>query len=296
MFGNQVFSDINQILNQRFEEKKALIAVHRGTHAGNIVENTIPAFETALQMGGDLFEFDLIRSTDGAIYAFHDGMEPRNLGCTENIKTMSSAQIDRLHYRNADWEISGVHVEKFENILEHFTGNELYNIDRAWDILPQITNLLKKYPNTIRQAIIKAPVRKELLAFFSACPEKYMFMPVVRNMEEVHTALSCPNINLVGMEVIAKTSGDELYQQENLDFILEHGLFVWANAITLSGLEESKLFGNLNDDLALLEGYGLSWGEALRKGVRILQTDWPMQLCQFRDSYFHLNPTNRLPQ
>ena len=126
MFGNQDFSDINRILNRRFEEKKALIAVHRGTHAGNIIENTIPAFETALQLGGDLFEFDLIRSTDGEIYAFHDGMEPRNFGCTENIKTMSSTQIDRLLYRNADWEISGVHVEKFENILQHFTGNELY--------------------------------------------------------------------------------------------------------------------------------------------------------------------------
>ncbi len=287
MFGKKKFSDINETLNRRFEEKKALIAVHRGTHAGNIVENTIPAFETALQMGGDLFEFDLASSTDGEIYAFHDGTEPRNLGCTENIRTMSGAQIERLFYKNADWAISGVPVEKFENIIRHFSGDELYNIDRAWDILPQITCVLKKHPHAIRQAVIKAPVRQEFLEFFSSCPEKYMYMPIVHNMEEVHAALSRPDMNLVGMEVIAKTSNDELYRQKNLDFIIRQGLYVWANTITLSGLAESKLFGDLNDDLAMLAGYDQSWGEALRKGVRVLQTDWPLQLSQFRDAYFH---------
>lgn len=40
MAGQERFKEINNILNKELEEKKTLIAVHRGTWGGNIVENT----------------------------------------------------------------------------------------------------------------------------------------------------------------------------------------------------------------------------------------------------------------
>ena len=287
MIGQERFSEINELLNRRFAEKNALIAVHRGVWGGNIIENTIPSFEMTLQMGGDLFECDLASSTDGVLYAFHDGEEPRVLGCQENITTMSSRQIDGLICRNCIGEPSGVHVERFENILRYFSGDVLFNIDRAWDILPQVMDILTIYPYTIRQVIIKTPVREKYLDFLNHCPLKYMNMPIVYDMEEVHKVLSYPDINTVGMEVIANTKDNELFKQENLDFIINHGLYVWANTITLSGQEDTKLFCDLDDDLAMLTSRDQSWGEVLRKGARILQTDWPVQLREFRDAYFN---------
>jgi glycerophosphoryl diester phosphodiesterase len=289
MIGQERFSEINELLNKRFVEKKALIAVHRGVWGGNIIENTIPSFELTLQMGGDLFECDLVSSTDGVIYAFHDGEEPRVFGCRDNIKTMSSRQIDRLNCRNSIGEPSGTHVERFENILRYFNGDVLFNIDRAWDILPQVMDILTKYPYTIRQVIIKTPVKDKYLDLFNRCPEKYMHMPIVYDMEEVHKVLSYPDINTVGMEVIANTKDNELFMQENLDFIINHGLYVWVNTITLSGRDITKLFGDLDDDMAVLRSRDQSWGEVLRKGARILQTDWPVQLSEFRDAYFNLS-------
>lgn len=59
------FEQINQLLNARLEQNKVLIAVHRGAWGGNVIENTIPSFELALQMGADMFECDLSKSTDG---------------------------------------------------------------------------------------------------------------------------------------------------------------------------------------------------------------------------------------
>jgi glycerophosphoryl diester phosphodiesterase len=48
-----------KLLNNPF-----LIAVHRGSSMGNVVENTIPAFHAAIQSGADILEIDIIRSTD----------------------------------------------------------------------------------------------------------------------------------------------------------------------------------------------------------------------------------------
>ena len=54
MVGKEKFKEINRLLNQKLEEKKVLIAVHRGCGCGNIIENTIPAYRAALQMHADV--------------------------------------------------------------------------------------------------------------------------------------------------------------------------------------------------------------------------------------------------
>ncbi len=42
-----------------------LIAVHRGTWGGNVIQNTVQAYRIALDMGGDIFECDAALSADG---------------------------------------------------------------------------------------------------------------------------------------------------------------------------------------------------------------------------------------
>ena len=265
-----------------------LIAVHRGTWGGNVIQNTVQAYRIALDMGGDIFECDAALSADGVFYAFHDGTEPINLGREENLTTLPSQEIDRLVCINSAYGPSGVHVEKLEDVLQAFTHGELFNIDRAWDILPQVDEIMRRYPHAIRQAVIKTPVKDEYLEFFNSCPEKYMYMPIVYNMDEVRKVLSYPDINLVGMELIAVTPEDELFQQENVEWIQQQGLYVWVNVITLSSLDKHRLYGGLDDDTALLDNPDNSWGVLLQRGIDILQTDWPMQLSRYRDAYFGL--------
>ena len=96
MVGKKEYAEINQLLNKRLDEKKILIAVHRGTWGGNIIENTNLAYEQSLAMGADMFECDLSNSTDGELYCFHDGGESRILHEEDNIKTMSSEKIESL--------------------------------------------------------------------------------------------------------------------------------------------------------------------------------------------------------
>jgi glycerophosphoryl diester phosphodiesterase len=50
---------------------RALVAAHRGVAAGT-AENTIAAFTNAIDVGADMIEFDVRRTRDGKLIAFHD--------------------------------------------------------------------------------------------------------------------------------------------------------------------------------------------------------------------------------
>ena len=147
MVGKKEYAQINELLNARLDAKKVLIAVHRGAWGGNIIEGTVPSLELALKMGADMFECDLSKSTDGVIYAFHDTQEPRLLKTEQNVKTMTSAEIDALEFYNSIDEPSGKHVQRFEEVVKYFTHGELFNIDRSWPILAETHELLKDYPH-----------------------------------------------------------------------------------------------------------------------------------------------------
>ena len=285
MVGKEKFKEINRLLNQKLEEKKVLIAVHRGCGCGNIIENTIPAYRAALQMHADMFECDLISSTDRVVYAFHDGYEMRLLRKRRNIKTYTSKEIDAFKYKNIIEEPAEYGVEKFEDILQSFQLGELFNIDRAWDILPEVISLLEKYPQAIHQAIIKTPVKKKYLDYLEECKMKVMYMPIAYNLEEIKTVLAYENINIVGVEMIAKNSEEELFQDCNIQWVKEQGLFCWANAITLGGSQKYDLFGGLDDDMAIKESPKKAWGKLIDKGINVMQTDWPGIMSDFIEKY-----------
>lgn len=286
MVGQERFQDINKVLNARLAEKKVLIAVHRGSWGGSIIENTIPAYMAALQMGADMFEVDLVKSEDGVLYAIHDTYERRLLKKMKNIKTMSSKTIDKLQYYNSIGEPSGQHVQYFEDVLKHFANGELFNIDRAWSILPEVDAVMRKYPHAIHQAVIKTPVKDEYLEFFQNCPEKYMYMPICYSMDDVRKALSYTDINIVGVEAIARSTDADLYAAENIRWTKEQGLYVWSNTITLSNRERHILCAGFDDNKAIIEGPEAAWGVLMDQGYNVLQTDWPAQMSAYRNQKF----------
>lgn len=289
MFGKKCYGEINELLNKQFAKSRVLIAVHRGSWGGNVLGNTIPAFQMALDSGADMFELDVSVSTDGVLYAYHDNSEKHLLHIDANIETLSSAQIEKLCYYNTIGEPSGVHIELLESVFSFFKNGELYNVDRCWGKLPQTAALLDRYPWVIKQALFKSPVKENVLEFLNGCPRKIMYMPIVYSMQDIEKVLSYPEINLVGMELIANRPEDELFQDDVIRYLHDRQLFAWVNAITLSNLPQHILYGGLDDNTALFKDKDASWGKLLKKGIDILQTDWPFQLRKYRDDFFAVN-------
>jgi glycerophosphoryl diester phosphodiesterase len=67
---------------------RAMVAAHRGVAAG-AAENTIAAFTNAIDAGADMIEFDVRRTRDGELIAFHD---PRAGG--PPVGTLTRAEIE----------------------------------------------------------------------------------------------------------------------------------------------------------------------------------------------------------
>ena len=80
VIGDPAYQDINHRFLSAIRAKKPLVAVHRGQNSGSIVENTAKAVRAAVVSGADIVEIDVIESTDGDFFTFHNGYEGHYFG------------------------------------------------------------------------------------------------------------------------------------------------------------------------------------------------------------------------
>lgn len=280
MIGSEKYADTTKLLNERLGKHPFLIAVHRGSSMGNIIENTIPAFYAARQSRADILEIDVIRSTDGHFYLFHDGNEKRLLTQDKNIREMDSEEIESLNYHNNIGHEVDYKVEKLENALCTFKGSDmLLNLDRTWNDWDTLLPFLDQF-DMAEQIILKSPVDKSCLAILEQHPVKYSYMPIIKELSEIEMVKSFQDINVVGMELIAKDTNSIFFQDETIQQIKEMNVFIWLNAIVLD--EKSVLYAKYDDDQSILKGPAYGWGKLVEKGCDIIQTDWPSLLADYR--------------
>lgn len=281
--GQMRYAQINTPLSQKLAQKKCLIAAHRGSWGGNITQNTVGAYKAALQMGADIVETDVNATTDGVLYSFHDGNEQRVFGVEKSIRQMDSKEVESYHPINTCNELTAARINRLTEVLDFLSHGELLNIDRAWNIIPQLLEVLDRYPNAKYQVVIKAPLKaKAAYEYLNAHPVKYMFMPICYSFEDVEAALSYPDLNVVGCEIVAFDEQMELFSDESIQRIHDRNLFVWVNAVTLGDVGVRPLYAKLDDDVSVLEDPSLGWGKLFEKKTDVMQTDWPALLYQYR--------------
>ncbi|HML45887.1 MAG TPA: glycerophosphodiester phosphodiesterase family protein, partial [Clostridia bacterium] len=218
-------------IREALRAQGVLIAAHRGTTGGNIVENTTDAYQNALLHGADIVEMDIVRSVDGKLFLFHDGNEKRLLQCDRNILTMGSKEIESFTYRNPIQHSVNVRVNRLEDALRFLKGRALINADRCWDHwLPVFEQVGQA--EMFDQVVFKSPVRDDLLDILEAYPVPVLYMPIVRSLEDVERTLSRKNLNTVGLEMVFDREDSPLADPERIARWKETGLFVWANPIT----------------------------------------------------------------
>ena len=127
------------------------IFAHRGASA-HAPENTLPAFELALQRGADALELDVKLCADGEVVVLHDQTVDRTTDGTGDIRQLSLAEIKQLdagsHFDIAfRGETIPTLAEVFETVGKRtFFNIELTNYTSMLDALPEnVTHLVKKH-------------------------------------------------------------------------------------------------------------------------------------------------------
>ncbi len=116
-----------------------MIIGHRGTNNG-VVENTIPAFEKAIEQGAQMIEFDVWKCATGEIVVFHDQTLERLAGDPRFIQHLSLREIEAISLSN------GAKIPTLREVLDVIDCKIKLNIEIKDDeAFEGVGNLLREY-------------------------------------------------------------------------------------------------------------------------------------------------------
>lgn len=179
------------------ENHKIIIIGHRG--ANKIApENTLLAFQKAIELGADYIEFDTFESKDGEIVIIHDEDIFRTTGQKGLIKNMTLKEIKALDAGE------GEKIPTLRELIELTEGKIGLNCEiKAEGISKKIIKMLKE-ADMIDQTIISSFLHDELLK----------------------AQIIEPNIRIASLEPIAGVGNIDWNQKkEMIQFVVDKNLY-----------------------------------------------------------------------
>ncbi|GIO19610.1 putative glycerophosphoryl diester phosphodiesterase YhdW [Oceanobacillus oncorhynchi subsp. incaldanensis] len=104
------------------QQKKMVNIAHRGA-SGHAPENTMSAFEKALEMKADYIEIDVQMTKDGELIAIHDTTVNRTTNGTGSVGDYTLEEIQQLDA--GSWfgqEFAGEQIPTFEEVIDTYRG------------------------------------------------------------------------------------------------------------------------------------------------------------------------------
>ena len=108
--------------------KKPQVWAHRGTGGWDrqyAPENTMPAFEKAVQMGADGVELDVQLTKDGEVVICHDEWLDRTSNGHGELRELTLAELKRLDFSKTHPEYGFTPIPTLAEFLDFMRGNEL---------------------------------------------------------------------------------------------------------------------------------------------------------------------------
>lgn len=282
MFGAEIHAGTNAVLNGLVEAHRPLVVSHGGVAVGSIPSNTTLSVRAALLSGADLVKIDVSSSVDHIFYAFHDGFEPELLGVDRNIQAMTAGEIGELSYHWKDRPGRRQPVERLTALLSEFKGHPIvFALDRSWWRWPTLLRVLDGL-GMAEQVLLKVPAwETQALDRLRQHRTKFPVLAICYTRDEVNgLPIHDPEINLVGVEIIAHDDESPWFDPAVMDQLRRDHLLTWVNSETLTtGI---PLFAGLDDEKAVAESPSAAWSRLFDLGVDAVQTELPWLLYHLR--------------
>lgn len=270
-------------LQKIIKEKKVLIAAHRGTHGGSIIQNSYLSYKNAILHGADIVEIDVSMTKDKKFFAFHNGEEKYIINVNKDIRNMTSNEVINCTVFNSIAAKTNHKIETLDYVLENLRDKCFINIDRSWFYFEDVINFLNS-KNMNNQIIIKSHVDLKLLDILESSKSNLMYMPILKTLDDWKTVKTF-NINIVAAELIFESLEHEFLSSDFMSELNDLNILPWVNSIKLNNY--TVLSGGLDDNFAISDGYDKSWGKLIDYGFKIIQTDWPALLNNYINKRFH---------
>lgn len=257
-------------------DKQVMVAAHRGDWR-NAPENSLKAYDFAIQMGVDIIEVDLAMTKDSVIVIMHDKTINRTTNGKGKPADFTYAEIQKFYLKNGLGRTTTHKIPTLEQVMNMAKGKVLVNLDKSLPFYKQAFNIAKA-TGTLQQAIFKTEGKyDELKSMYPNLLDSIVFMPVVNIdnsdcKQTINTYIK--EMKPVAFEFTFKKDTSSILT--NYKFIKQGGSKIWLNSLWPS------LNGNHADDMAVEDKNTKdSWEWLINHGANVLQTDRPRELLDY---------------
>lgn len=155
-----------------------MVAAHRGDWR-NYPENSIPAIQSAIEIGVDIVEIDVQRTKDSIFILMHDTTLDRTTNATGKVSDYTYDELKKYILRHAHGGFSEEPIPTLKEALLEVKGSVLIDLDKVYKYIDRIVPLLEE-TGTLKQALfpgnsdvskVKYPVLKN--------PSNVTYSPVI---------------------------------------------------------------------------------------------------------------------
>ena len=243
-------------LNNEFRKPKNKIYViaHRGAHQG-IPENSLPAYQKAIDLGCDFVEIDIRTTKDGQFVSVHNStVDNYTTGKKGSVKDFTLEELKSMDIGEKlgdEWK--NKKIPTFEEILQLCKGKIGIYLDLKDAPVPELMTIIRKYD-----------MENDIIWYI---PYQYLI-----KMDDIQ--------QVFGRSFPMPDPGDE----KNLNVVLEK---IKTNAIATDMGKLSESFVETAHKFSTKvfvdekEGTILEWEKIIAWGTDGIQTDKPFELLNF---------------
>ena len=231
---------------------RIVVIAHRGEHRAH-PENTLPAFQAAIDAGADFFELDVRTTSDGRLVLMHDAKVDRTTNGGGAVRDLTFDQIRALDAgAKFDARFAGTRVPSFDEALALAHGRIGVYVDSK-DIAPA----------DLAAALTKADMLNSVVIYGGAgfLKKVQALIPTVRVMPEAYSAVTLEKL-LVDLKpsVAAFDAGD--FKDDATAVAKRAGVAIYVDRL-----------GAADNPSA--------WQDAVDRGAAGIQTDRPAELVEY---------------
>ena len=236
---------------------KIIVIAHRGDHV-DVPENTLAAYEKAIQHGADFTEIDLRTTKDGELVIMHDATVDRMTNGKGKIKDLTYKEIKKLKVTDKNKPgLKEYSIPSFKEALDICKDKIGIYLDFK-DADPAKVYPLIKQAGMQRKMVVYLNKEEQYDQWRKAAPEMPLMSSPPDSAKENLSLLHFLEQKMIS--VMDGSPGD--YNDDMLLTAAKNNVAIWLDV-------QSKDEGPA------------TWGPVLQKGIKGLQTDHPEKLIQY---------------
>jgi glycerophosphoryl diester phosphodiesterase len=236
---------------------KIIVIAHRGDHV-DVPENTLAAYEKAIEHGADFIETDLRTSKDGKLVIMHDATVDRMTNGKGKVKDLSYKEIKALKIQDKNKPGSPAYtIPTFKEVLNTCKGKIGIYLDFK-DADPVKVFALIREAGMEKNVVVYLNKEEQYSQWKKAAPQMPLMSSPPENANDIklfQQFLNKWNISILDGSL------DE-YNEEMLKTARVNNVAVWL-------------------DVQSEDEGPVKWNSAIQKGIKGLQTDHPEKLILY---------------